>query len=79
MEWLYTRAPRLLPERHGPSLYYLGRTRYDQHPPALGQPPTEVLVARQEDDQIKRGWASEESPMVKRCVHGTVLPRGRTR
>ena len=78
-EWLHTRAPRLLHERHGPIVYYFGSTRYDQHPPALGQPPTEVLVARQEDDQIKRGWASEESPMVKRCVHGTVLPRGRTR
>jgi hypothetical protein len=62
MEWLHTRGPRRIRDQPGPVVYYIQGSRYDLHPPALGPAPAELLAARQEVDEIKRGWVKANSP-----------------
>lgn len=62
MEWLRTAPGNRLHAQPGPVVYYIGGTRYDRHPPALGPAPEELLAARQEVDQIKGGWLTANTP-----------------
>jgi hypothetical protein len=55
-EWLHSASVRRLREQPGPVVYYVHGNRYDDHPAALGPEPAELRAARQEDDQMKRGW-----------------------
>jgi hypothetical protein len=56
-EHIHTRAPEWLGVQPGPVVYFNWRNTVDlQHPPADGDPPPQLLAARQEIEDIERGW-----------------------
>jgi hypothetical protein len=56
LEEMHTRAGRVLHKQAGPVAYYIGGISYAVDPPALGRPPAELLRARDEVQEIQRGW-----------------------
>ena len=57
-EWLHGRG-RMLRRQSGPVIYDVGENRYDLDPPALGDPPEELMTARSEIDDIRRRWTAD--------------------
>jgi hypothetical protein len=55
---MHKHGGRWLRLQPGPVVYLIWRTPVDfDSPPAIGEPPVELLEARAEVDEIKRRWA----------------------
>jgi hypothetical protein len=57
VEWIYKRSTRWMAMQAGPLVYFIWSNSVDfERPPAPGDPPSELLAARSEIDEIKSAW-----------------------
>lgn len=73
MEWLHGRG-RMLRRQSSPVIYDVGENRYDLDPPALGDPPEELMRARSEIDDIRRRWTADVVDMPSKSDHTPLEP-----